>query len=525
MRYTLTFDDFELVWRFLRVRIMAPILFILALLVASCANPEHAQEDALVGQPLPAVQRSASSNSGALWYRLEVNDNHLEVHVRLYHPPDAIRFFLPTSWGGRNDFASRISIAGARGPDGVRFMTIDRNEGRVEIESEGLPWVELHYRVDLRAPTSPLHVSLQDGILSAYGPAFLVLPAQQILDRSRDIHVEFHTPADWQAISTWPESEDKLAESDPGQRVRTFVATDGQGLRDAFLASGATLQTLQISPTIGMGFGPDLLGNHDELGDSIRRAVKSYRTTYGDLGHVEVLVRTSAEADRGGIGGLGRRGGFVLELPKTPATDSATELLIWHEALHLWNGHRVVPRPDEENRTRWFKEGITHYLALVNACRSRAIDERFLFEELARVADAYERNPARREGQGNDSDLARLPYDLGVLLGLAFDVATPNQHGNVSHWLQRLLATSKVGDFYSERDLMDALNEVTDSPAIRGIWAQNVTQRRVVNSRQVLESVGLHFLRGSDATPRVVAIDGETTYKSIFGECGVQNAE
>jgi len=41
----------------------------------------------------------------------------------------------------------------------------------------------------------------------------------------------------------------------------------------------------------------------------------------------------------------------------------------------------------------------------------------------------------------------------------------------------------------------------------------------------VLESVGLHFLRGSDATPRVVAIDGETTYKSIFGECGVQNAE
>lgn len=504
---------------------MAPILFILALFVVSCANPERAQEDALVGQPKSDVQRSPSYNSGALWYRIEVNDTHLEVHVRLYHPPDATRFFLPTSWGGRNDFAQRISIAGARGPDGVRFMTIDRNEGRVEVESEGLPWVELHYRVDLRAPTSPLHVSLQDGILSAYGPAFLVLPAQQILDRSRDIHVEFHTPADWQAISTWPESEDKIAASNPNQRVRTFVATDGQGLRDAFLASGATLETLQISPTIGMGFGPDLLGNHKELADSIRRAVKSYRGIYGDLGHVEVLVRTSAEADKGSIGGLGRRGGFVLELPKTPATDSATELLIWHEALHLWNGHRVVPRPDEENRTRWFKEGITHYLALVNACRSRAIDERFVFEELARIADAYERNPARQEGQGNDSDLARLPYDLGVLLGLAFDVAAPSQQGNVSLWLERLLETSKVGDFYNERDLMDALNAVTKSPAIRGIWAQNVAQRHVVNSRQVLESAGLHFLRGSDATPRVVAIDGETTYKSIFGECGVQNAE
>jgi predicted metalloprotease with PDZ domain len=525
MRYTLTFDDFELVWRFLRVRNMAPIFFILVLFVVACANPERAQEDALVGQPKSDVQRSPSSNSGALWYRLEVNDTHLEVHVRLYQPPDATRFFLPTSWGGRNDFASRISIAGARGPEGVRFMTIDRNEGRVEIASEGLPWVELHYRVDLRAPTSSLHVSLQDGILSAYGPAFLVLPAQQILDRSRDIHVEFHTPANWEAISTWPEVEDRVTESLPSQRVRTFVAADGQGLRDAFLSSGAPLQAMQISPTIGMGFGPDLLGNHKVLADSIRRAVESYRRTYGDLGHVEVLVRTSAEAEKGSIGGLGRRGGFVLELPKTPATDPATELLIWHEALHLWNGHRVVPQPDDENRTRWFKEGITHYLALVNACHSRAIDERFVFEELARVADAYERNPARREGRGNDSDLARLPYDLGVLLGLAFDVATPKQQGNVSRWLERLLSTSRVGDFYNERDLMDALNDVTKSPAVRGIWAQNVAQRHVVDSRQVLAAAGLHFLRGSDATPRVVAIDGETTYKSIFGECGVQNAQ
>ncbi len=504
---------------------MAPILFILALLAVSCANPERSQEDALVGQQDATATAARSANSGALWYRLEVNDSHLEVQVRLFQPPAATRFFLPISWGGRNDFASRISIAGARGPDGARFMTIDRVDGRVEVDSEGLPWVELHYRVDLRAPSSPLHVSYEDGILSAYGPAFLVLPAQQVLDRSRDIHVELHTPLAWRVVSTWPQTEDAVSRSTPDRRVRMFVASDGQGLRDAFLASGEALQTKQISSTIEMGFGPDLRGSHGELAGSIREAVESYRNTFGDLGHVEVFVRTMADAEKGGIGGLGRRGGFVLELPKVPAADSATKLLIWHEALHLWNGHRVVPRPDDETRTRWFKEGITHYLALVNACKAGAIDERFVFEELARVADAYERNPARTEGRGSESDLARLPYDLGVLLGLAFDMAAPNHEGYVSLWLKRLLTTKNVGDFYDERDLMNALDSVANSSTVRTIWTQNVTQRRTVNSRQVLEAAGLHFLRGSDATPRVVAIDGKTTYKSIFGECGVQNVE
>ena len=72
---------------------------------------------------------------------------------------------------------------------------------------------------------------------------------------------------------------------------------------------------------------------------------------------------------------------------------------------------------------------------------------------------------------------------------------------------------------------MDALNDVVQSPAVRGIWAQNVTQRKELSSRRVLEAAGLHFLRGSDATPRVVAIDGETTYKSVFGECGAKNVE
>ena len=116
---------------------------------------------------------------------------------------------------------------------------------------------------------------------------------------------------------------------------------------------------------------------------------------------------------------------------------SETSLLIAHEALHIWNGHRLIPNDSAEESTRWFKEGVTHYLAL----KSLGADESFVLEELARSASNYERNPLSRGASGQAVDEARFPYDFGVLVALTFDALLTDgaQDAGLECWLKPLV--------------------------------------------------------------------------------------
>lgn len=482
-----------------------------------CATPPGVADDELQGlRPVAHRSTDREHQSGNLWYRLAINGTSLDVRVRLLQPPATTRFFLPTQWGGRSDFAQRIRISSASGPGGPRFLTIDRNEGRVEIEAADADWVELAYAVDLDQPPSTLHAGMSGGVLSLYGPAFLVLPAQQILDRSRDIRIEFHAPVSWNVIATWPLMSQSLSDRDQTTYVRGYVAPDGQGLRDAFLAAGNNLTVSSGLPDVQVGFGSNFAGDREGLVTAVDDAVSRYRTAFGHLGKVHVLVTTSANADEGNLGGLGRRGGFVLELPHQSVVDGPTTLLVWHEALHLWNGHQVVPRADSEAQTRWFKEGITHFLALQAACSDGAITGEFLFEELARVVDAYQRNPARATGKGSDLDTARLPYDFGALLGIAFDMDEP---GLSSRWLQHVLSSRSADGFYDLSTLGVAFRASAATREATASWTAYVTQGAPIDPVALLRRAGLHFFRGSDSNPRVAAIEGNPRFRNLFGMC------
>lgn len=495
------------------LRFVGVLLFLLS---TSCGGTTVlVDEDVQGSRPTPETKAAPAHHRGNLWYRIAIEGTTLEVRVRLFQPPKSTRFFLPSVWGGRSDFAQRIRISGASGPEGPRFLTIDRNEGRVEVDSADAEWVELVYAIALEEPPSPLHAGLSSGVLSLYGPAFLVLPAQQILDRSRDIRIEFHAPDTWTVVSTWPQISESRSETNSESVVHGFHAPDGQGLRDAFLAAGSNLTVASGLADIRVAFGPSFTGDRSRLVTVIDAAVSRYRGFFGHLGTVHVLVTTPSHADEGHLGGLGRRGGFVLELPHRSTVDGPTTLLVWHEALHLWNGHQVVPDADAESRTRWFKEGVTHFLALQAACSDDAISESFLFEELARIVDAYERNPART-GKGEELDRVRLPYDQGALLGMSFELADP---GLNARWLQRLLADNAAEGFYNQESLSVAFQKAATTREATSLWTQHVSQQQSIDAALVLRHAGLHFFRGSDGAPRVAPIEGPQKFRNLFGKC------
>lgn len=463
-----------------------------------------------------------------LWYRVAAENQSLDVRVRLFAPPERTTFFLPGEWAGRSDYDDAIRIAGARSADGPLEITISRDRGEVEVTSQDAEWVELHYRVELEA-RSDFHPQLDRGILVAFGPTFLVTPAQQILERTRSIPLEIVLPDDWSVVSTWPLHGSKPSAATPGHTVHGYVAADTNALRDAFLVAGSTLRTERRGDDgtlVEVAYGPAVEVDVVRFSDWVDSLIGEYRRTYGPAGPVHVYVR-SRTATSEELRGLGRRGGFVVDIPPDAQLSGNTKLLVAHEALHLWNGHLLLPKPEAEPATRWFKEGVTHYLALKMLARSGGIDEEFVLGELATAAGNYSRNPVTAGAKGRHSDRRRHPYDFGLLVALGFDATVTKSNGGrvgVEQWLIELLeAPEKRYDagslFAALQRTIQGAGEANGNRALANSWRRRVRGREPIDPRELFEEVGLHWLAArGDRPARLSPLDrAEPLYRTLFG--------
>jgi predicted metalloprotease with PDZ domain len=482
-----------------------------------------------------APKPGSRTRHGVLWYQIEASPQELLVHIRLLDPPERTAFFLPTQWAGHADYARAIGIRGARTPDGPTPYTIDRAAGRIDVKSDDARWIQLDYSVELvrRADgRGRFHPRFIDQVLFAYGPAFLVLPSDQIISEMRDILIEVRAPSDWKMLSTWTRLKSTPSTTVKGATVHGFVAETPAALRDAFLAAGARIKierrsgetgpreaSQQGDSAITVGFDPALEVDRAHFSRRVAQILGAYRDGFGDLGAVTAYVRRApgAEQERRGVG---RRGGFVVEIPAGDSQASAQKdsthgnppqknlsdpilLLLAHEAFHLWNGHYLTPSPAAEPETRWFKEGVTHYMAVKTLAELGLFSRDDVLRELSKSAAYYMRNPAARratEDRATPTDRARLPYDRGVLLALAIDTFLAEHSDGrigVHDWIARLLQTmaSRRQD-YDLGHLRAAFIEVArsiDAPAPQ-FWSARVAGPAHLNPAQIFRRAGLHWL-------------------------------
>lgn len=475
------------------------------------------------------AQTDAARRRGALWYHLDARPDRLEIRVRLLQPPDRASFFLPGRWAGRTDFGDNISISGAMGPEGPVAFTISRSEGRIDVDADDQAWVELRYAVELRGGGTRrrFHPQFDDGVLFAYGPAFLVLPSEQISRQIADIPIEVRTPSDWKVLATWERVSTRPSSVVEGADVHGYIASDPGVLRDAFLAAGSDIEVDRGSygeNPLAVGFSAGLSVDRDRLVDHTATLLEAYAARYGALGPVSVMVRPLDDVNKNRRRGVGRRGGFVIEIPRGQPLDSEALLLLAHEAFHLWNGHHLTPRPAAEEQTRWFKEGVTHYVALKTLWRLDLFSREQLLEELSTSASYYRRNPAAFRGDATRADLARLPYDKGVLLALALDAALYSHSGGrvgLDTWLIRLLEQyAEAPQGYDAADLRAALVETSGSatsPAV-ALWDRHVAGAEPIDPRALFEAAGLHWLEGQNQTKaRLLPLDQPNSpFQKIF---------
>lgn len=506
-------------------------------LLGACSAPRAPQTgpDEFVGEPSgrtadPSGLASEEDRDGppfrkgALWYRIGVSDSTLDITVRLLKPADRSSFFLPTSKHLREPAAHAITIRGASGPNGAVPLDQIPDEHRLDIDSEGLEWVELGYTVDLDAfpddSPRPLPDSLSGSVL-AYLSSILVVPSKRAVEEIREIPIEIHAPEEWRVLASWT-ARDRRPSKTRDRNVHGFVAEDVRELRDAFFVAGPTIQQVRRDELdLTVAFQSDIHRAREPVTSAVARILRTYRDQFGEIGETLVFVRTARQHGSGRIPGTAKRGGFVVRLPSRRPLRDDIQLLVAHEAFHLWNGHRLTPTPESEERTRWFKEGVTHYIAIKTLYEIGIFDLEDVRDELAKSAFFYRRNPASRGGRASRLDLHRLPYDRGVLLAVALDDSLAECSSNrrsLSDWIGTLLEGDV--DHYDTRTLRSGFDEIAGTGCTAGnrTWRRHVTGRDSLDPRRLFERVGLHYLEADSVEEtELLPLEGSRrTFESLF---------
>lgn len=498
-------------------------------LVAGCSSPPpvvQPSDDELVGAPEPDTATVRPPRHGALWYRIESQDRQLQVRVRLLDPPPTATFFFPGPWAGHDDFDDRLTIEDVRGEgsDASLPVAIDHREGRIDVETDGDGWLELSYRVELDAAPRREHRFVpwhRGDEFFAYAPTILVMPSSGIAERLRDIPVELHLPSEWTVASTWPVADHDQAGNHP--EVTGFVADDVRTLRDAFVGAGRNWQQVTSHHTgteLRLTLTDEFQFDGAELLEVTSQITEHFLERFGGYDQVSALAMPldHRQDHHDAPGGTGRRGGFVVEVPPDQPLDEELIVLVAHEAFHMWNGHQLVAGTDTEAQTEWFKEGVTHYIGLKTVARLGLIEERQLREELARTVRHYHHSLATSGGRYQTIHDARLPYDRGLLIALALELALFETTGGaveLEDWIELLLTPEYRDDAeaYDPRLLRNSFAALTgefgSAPLNR--YDALVTHQQPIDVSSLLEQLGLHLLESDrGATPRLLPIENQT---------------
>ena len=358
----------------------------------------------------------------------------------------------------------------------------------------------------------------------AFAPTFLVMPSQQILDQTLDIPIEVHFPSSWAVMSTWPLKHVADSRIDANNKVHGFIAPDAHALGDAFLAAGSNLTTetrLDGSDEIVVGFQPRFKGDRKGISDVVTTFVQNYRHRFGHLGPIRVLVDVHERGQE--VGGLGRRGGFVLHLASNARDDAKNALLIAHEAFHLWNGHEIIPNPTEEGRTRWFKEGLTQWIAVRTACLASSFSMQDALAEIATTAASYNANPIVSQGEVGSLDRLRFPYDQGFLYAMTIDaiLSRAQPQTRIDSWINLVGEETNSRGFDSallHRSLMTLSHNNADA---RRFWNEHVNGGQRLDTVATLRGVGLHYIPPTtESAARAIPLDGVVAvYEDLLDTC------
>ncbi len=261
------------------------------------------------------------------------------------------------------------------------------------------------------------------------GYSLFVAPDIPVLGDIKDVSVHFTLPKNWKASTPWIKTS----------KPNNFIVNND--LR--FLLNNCIFVGNHYEREIKIGdfellfaLGNSMKSSENDFIDLMKPIIESTTKVFGGSPKKKYLIvvnESSVVTD-----GSAFRTSFSQIIKGKINKNSRTNWghIMAHETIHLWNGHTLIPKEQEE----WFKEGFTDYLTNILLTRTKIIDEATFYKRFENVITKYNiirdllQNKVSIKESGINKDQNRyLVYGGGAVVALGLDIeirkATNNKKG------------------------------------------------------------------------------------------------
>lgn len=293
------------------------------------------------------------------------------------------------------------------------------------------------------------------------GYSLFIAPDIPLLEDIKNVSVHFTLPKNWKVSAPWMKTS----------KPNNFIVNDD--LR--FLLNNCIFVGNHYEKEIKIGdfellfaLGNSIKANEEDFIELMQPIIESTTKYFGGSPKKKYLIvvnESSVITD-----GSAFRTSFSQIIKGKINKNSRTNWghIMAHETIHLWNGHTVIPKGQDE----WFKEGFTDYLTNILLIRTQIIDEPTFYKRFENVITRYniirdlqQNKTSIKESGAHKNQNRYLVYGGGALIGLGLDIeirkATGNQKGLDDFMTEMYAQFGKTNIPYELKDIITAANKVS----------------------------------------------------------------
>lgn len=293
------------------------------------------------------------------------------------------------------------------------------------------------------------------------GYSLFIAPDIPLLEDVKNVSVHFTLPKNWKVSAPWMKTS----------KPNNFIVNDD--LR--FLLNNCIFVGNHYEKEIKIGdfellfaLGNSIKANEEDFIELMQPIIESTTKYFGGSPKKKYLIvvnESSVITD-----GSAFRTSFSQIIKGKINKNSRTNWghIMTHETIHLWNGHTIIPKGQDE----WFKEGFTDYLTNILLIRTQIIDEPTFYKRFENVITRYniirdlqQNKTSIKESGAHKNQNRYLVYGGGALIGLGLDIeirkATGNQKGLDDFMTEMYAQFGKTNIPYELKDIITAANKVS----------------------------------------------------------------
>ncbi len=447
-----------------------------------------------------SIAQNKSTNYNLNFTKQDQNIVHIKTDLDLTVAKN--RFFMithpsPTNPDGEAKFLKNLMVKNQKGQQQpITYL----GEGTWEIQSKTTGNYAIEYDIITEHGTENWdHCGGYDEVayktsegLFFTGYSLFVVPDIPSLGDVKDVSVHFTLPKNWKVSTSWGKTSkpnDFIVNNDLRFLLNNCIFVGSHYEREIKIGDFELLFAL----------GNSMKVSENDFIDLMKPIIEATTKVFGGSPKKKYLIVVN-ESNVITDGSAFRTSFSQIIKGKVNKNNRTTwGRIMAHETIHLWNGHTVIPKEQEE----WFKEGFTDYLTTILLTRTKIIDEPSFYKCFENVITKYniirdllQNKVSIQESGINKNQNRYLVYGGGALVALGLDIeirkATNNEKGLDDLFAGLYSQYGKTNTPYELANVITIANQVAGKN-LKPFFDDYVTGTKRIPVTEYLADMGLQL--------------------------------